>query len=1460
MAETWWDDFSNNLATDLAPLIALFGESPTKQYLSECLTVEDIIIFAVAPLGVITAVVSAIRVCGTPSLRAFVGRAQEGAGNAEAELCSSTSRDVCELYSNGGIARVFGRPKLLEILHDPLAPYQEFFPTNGSKATAGIYSFREYMEQGRGKHEWIRGQGFSKGQEKSPEPNEQGDVQQSPARFAPNPNLSLNIGIRPHSRSWFIAAATFGFILQSFVLVWAILTRYHYQWTRNSREDEYAVPLTVIGTVLLCLGIALCAHLIESKTKEQVYQRAGGKNPKGSSEVYWVQPGNQTIGDQVFDSFAYSDVKNTLKRYITSWKDEDGESNMGLIWTAVILTTVGFISQFLGLRACHSSVAVVQLGVTILMSLVRASLRTQRLKKEDNFMWVSPEFFQGHELDFLALKIMSGKTKIATLKDTTAWGRTYLLEIQSRWVWKIFSGPKQNEASIAVSSSANTFSNSNTDERDEPNVLEPLQTSNGSPLLSGFRVNSRLAKQLLDPSVDLVDDAEKELLRWISTKYCAESETEHECGVDHYQKGLNAAVKAVFYRSRLARMTGLEEPESERSSYWGGKFVTVRNTALILAHTIEDTMQILFASDSRSPIVLHKSWEHAFCIFWTIQCSLLNPLTKTHQKDDIHMSLRREIDRNGTPQGPWKSDKSELEAVLSLWLWSLKEPHKRHNEKETNSERISQRISRILFAHQNLEDTSYETLDLDIWRKRGGVKIHKRRLKVLEKLAADANCVPGTGEDCQYNNTVSGWERTISCPQVQNAVWWRDDEEFVTSPEGPPDDSCEQRRFFGWHNVRESSSSDCFDILEITSESSLLLNCAQEIYSIFLTAILQAVRSIGGHTNTERHADGFTVTNSNVDDIRRALIRRGLCDAEDAFACIIPILKNQDKLDLPDTVVTLAGDLANHYRQERKWEKTRELTDWMIGRSYARVDSGPEQQDSATKLENTNSLRVSILAACEIYRQALLQDDDDKLRVFGCEGIIALLRCYSQDRMIMNIPAVWVDSGTVPDNSDLSNRPLTLADTIRCYGEAIMRCIDSRSSPNAREQQLRSELKEYVSEPRRTQNLFQAIRDSDLSSALYLLQRHHLDEPENTQSLFRASQLGWDMVVQALIELGAAINHEDDHKRNALSYASELGNINTARTLLRNKAISKDTDSGEWRKQGALHYAAKQGHAIIIQDILEVSSSGAVDDEDQDGITPLSWAIRSGNPDAVWVLTRNAHGNYLNHYHTRKPVLHLAIAENREDMVDVLLKVENVDPNFNHSRYINSPPLVCAVRLKYESIFEKLLSSARINADCADQENRTALWWAAALGLDSYVQKLLASRKVHSPEKSDKYGNTALSMAAELGHIGAVRQLLSVQREATVSLKVIFIAAINGHAAVVEELLPRKVKNKHHAKELLELCGLGNVWQSIQNSTAWGETREGEQTHLDYAAEIGDLSDGVLTRAFMITNAPFQIF
>ncbi|ETS74189.1 hypothetical protein PFICI_14055 [Pestalotiopsis fici W106-1] len=390
----WWDDFSNNLATDLAPLLSLFGEKVTMQYLSESITFLDYLIFAMAPMGILTALVSAIRVCGSPSLRAFIGRAQEGAGNAEAELCSSTSRNVCELYNNGGIARVFGRPKILEVIHDPSDP-------NFSQ-TAGIYTFMDYLKTNNGKSFW-KEQGARTDMESQSEDNDSGP-------FAPN--LSLNVGIKRKSDAVFLGVAILGAVLQIGVLIYAGIITYYLQWeSENSGSVEYACPLTIIGTLLVCSGVFYCAFLVGESTTEQVYRRSSndGSRRQGDTKqsvpsLYWLQPGGQVLGDQTFDAFCYSDREQPLPKYLISWKRRS-EAKKPEIWAAVSMTTIGFVMQFIGLRGIHATAAVAQLGAIIVMSAARASLRMQRLKPRDNFLVDCPDEVVGYELDWLALRI-----------------------------------------------------------------------------------------------------------------------------------------------------------------------------------------------------------------------------------------------------------------------------------------------------------------------------------------------------------------------------------------------------------------------------------------------------------------------------------------------------------------------------------------------------------------------------------------------------------------------------------------------------------------------------------------------------------------------------------------------------------------------------------------------------------------------------------------------------------------------------------------------------------------------------------------------------------------------------------------------------------------------------------------------------------------------------------------------
>ncbi|KAK2771388.1 ankyrin repeat domain-containing protein 28 [Colletotrichum kahawae] len=411
-----WDDFSKNLATDLAPILALFGEQITKQFLSESTTMWDNFIFAMAPLGVITAVVSAIRVCGGYSLRAFIGRAQEGGGIAEAELCSSTSRDVCELYHNGAIVRVFGRPKILEVVHDRDAANEEFTGGRQTPSNCGIYSFREYVKT----HSATRAGWGEIGKQFRCDPEKHqlaSNDSTDEDDFAPNPNLSFNIGIRKPPEYFHWLAAAIAFLAQVSVLVFGGLVT---SWAWKKEEaipPAWAFPLMSLGTILLCGGMFYCAFLVENSTKERVFRKTNNDDKEGNqrtssptSTIYVVQPGNQVIGDQTFDPFLFDDSASPLNQYITSWKTpQQSGSELG-VWLATVTTLFGFVLQFVGLRAMHSAVSVLQLGAILVVSIIRAGLRTQRLRKEDNRLYNRPDEVEGHELDWLALQMGKGKS------------------------------------------------------------------------------------------------------------------------------------------------------------------------------------------------------------------------------------------------------------------------------------------------------------------------------------------------------------------------------------------------------------------------------------------------------------------------------------------------------------------------------------------------------------------------------------------------------------------------------------------------------------------------------------------------------------------------------------------------------------------------------------------------------------------------------------------------------------------------------------------------------------------------------------------------------------------------------------------------------------------------------------------------------------------------------------------
>ena len=97
------------------------------QFLSQATGWDDCVLLAMAPIGIITIIVSAIRVGGPSWLKAIIGRARENLVVAELELMSSTSEEARELWNGKTVVRCQGSAPIWEFVcvtacSDPRVP------------------------------------------------------------------------------------------------------------------------------------------------------------------------------------------------------------------------------------------------------------------------------------------------------------------------------------------------------------------------------------------------------------------------------------------------------------------------------------------------------------------------------------------------------------------------------------------------------------------------------------------------------------------------------------------------------------------------------------------------------------------------------------------------------------------------------------------------------------------------------------------------------------------------------------------------------------------------------------------------------------------------------------------------------------------------------------------------------------------------------------------------------------------------------------------------------------------------------------------------------------------------------------------------------------------------------------------------------------------------------------------
>ena len=326
-------DTYNNLFTDLSPIIALFGEQVSKQFLAQSTRFSECILFASAPLGILTGIISAIRIGGSPWLKAIVGRAAESRAAAGLELTSATSSSICELWDGKSVVRVHGSPNILTVVYletleindpntlpegenthllsNPLTDDDLAGPTIADFETAKALDWLylgnlDSSKYGRKAVPVERNRAVEWEQDEETLPQEQTMTRPSKPIPPIPPNIALNASRRPSKVAVRLIAAI-ALLLQVSVLIFSGILNYKVL-APDKRAKTFAFALMIAGTVSVGIGMTMCATVVVLSSRQERWRPIPQGPRKRRPRVIWLQR-KQTVNDETFFPYAITPME-----------------------------------------------------------------------------------------------------------------------------------------------------------------------------------------------------------------------------------------------------------------------------------------------------------------------------------------------------------------------------------------------------------------------------------------------------------------------------------------------------------------------------------------------------------------------------------------------------------------------------------------------------------------------------------------------------------------------------------------------------------------------------------------------------------------------------------------------------------------------------------------------------------------------------------------------------------------------------------------------------------------------------------------------------------------------------------------------------------------------------------------------------------------------------------------------
>ncbi|CZR48944.1 uncharacterized protein FPRO_12384 [Fusarium proliferatum ET1] len=479
------------------------------------------------------------------------------------------------------------------------------------------------------------------------------------------PNISRNVN--PQQQAKVRAAAIIGTFLQLGVLVYAgFATYYHtlrFPKEENVPVSNYAFPCTASGTIILVTGLLLCADVLEKRTIEI------GRKPRTGYQAYiiWLQR-QATVGDQVFKSFGiFSDAprkgvvtsrhrdlstvpsKTTavsfvdritevacympfrIHRLFKTTSDNKAplftESSVQFSKTTLgaFLSISGYVIQFVGLRDMHWSVSVVQLGAVAIMTAARTAIR-RGLTVVPKAQSLSQDF----ELEWLASTItgINGSRLEIPKTDSPVWID-----------WVVLG---HGETQGGSQDNSGSMKEKDTEEIEDDSEDDSEDNSNGEVDSQGISVTEEgINDGAKEASRGRADGAASNYSDNVQPSHGINMEDEHYGGSvaarnnEGHMRALVLKPHTVMkLRSHFAKVTGWRSPGFKEANSLSRAIEVVMNT-LLLKSGLEDF-----------------NWQ------FEAMCSNSGPQIVT-----VPMSLVK---------GNWKVSRHDIEAILSLWIFSMK--------------------------------------------------------------------------------------------------------------------------------------------------------------------------------------------------------------------------------------------------------------------------------------------------------------------------------------------------------------------------------------------------------------------------------------------------------------------------------------------------------------------------------------------------------------------------------------------------------------------------------------------------------------------------------------------------------------------------------------------------------------------------------------------------------------------